>query len=249
MGATIRLLWQLTWDSSHFVINSYLNFKTYFITFINCLDKIVQWKTKCEKFLKGLKCHGWVMGHAWGLHGGTWKMDGWGRNIAPKTCNVLVGYVSGAQATRASKHMPGHPPKLDMFQWVGGGFWGSSFEGHIFLARWTATHTRHVFMSVCSGACAARVWKHMLIRLKASNAFMTCRWCNARVKIYVAPALVALMKKERQDETEFTTKIDGFVSFIPHRMLMYFFAGFFLLSPCVWPNSGFWCCIFLTLYG
>jgi hypothetical protein len=25
------------------------------------------------------------------------------------------------------------------------------------------------------------------------------------------------------------------------------FAGFFLISPCVWPNSGFWCCVFLTL--
>jgi hypothetical protein len=27
-----------------------------------------------------------------------------------------------------------------------------------------------------------------------------------------------------------------------------FFAGFFLKShPCVWPNWGFWCCVFLTL--
>jgi hypothetical protein len=53
------------------------------------------------------------------------------------------------------------------------------------------------------------------------------------VKINVA-ALEALRKKERQDETQFTAKIDGFVSFIPHRiMLMYFFAGFFLISPCV----------------
>jgi hypothetical protein len=34
------------------------------------------------------------------------------------------------------------------------------------------------------------------------------------VKIYVA-AVKALMKKERQDETEFTTKIDGFLSFSP----------------------------------
>ncbi len=67
------------------------------------------------------------------------------------------------------------------------------------------------------------------------------------VKIYVA-ALEALRKKERQDETQFTTKIDGFLSFIPRWMLMYFFAGFFRISPCVWPNSGFfWCCVFLTL--
>jgi hypothetical protein len=34
------------------------------------------------------------------------------------------------------------------------------------------------------------------------------------VKIYIA-AVEALRKKERQDETQFTTKIDGFLSFIP----------------------------------
>jgi hypothetical protein len=39
----------------------------------------------------------------------------------------------------------------------------------------------------------------------------------------------ALKKKERQDETQFTIKIDGFLSFIiPRWMLTYFFAGFFL---------------------
>jgi hypothetical protein len=46
------------------------------------------------------------------------------------------------------------------------------------------------------------------------------------VKIYVA-AVEALRKKERQDETQFTTKIDGFLSFIPRLVLMYFFAGLF----------------------
>jgi len=45
------------------------------------------------------------------------------------------------------------------------------------------------------------------------------------VKIYVG-ATEALMKKERQDETQFTTKVDGFLSVIPPSMLMYFFAGF-----------------------
>jgi hypothetical protein len=35
------------------------------------------------------------------------------------------------------------------------------------------------------------------------------------VKIYVA-AVEALGKKETPDETQFTTKIDGFLSFIPH---------------------------------
>ncbi len=46
------------------------------------------------------------------------------------------------------------------------------------------------------------------------------------VKIYVA-TVEALRKNERQDETQFPTKIDGFLSFIPHWMLMYCFAGFF----------------------
>jgi hypothetical protein len=44
------------------------------------------------------------------------------------------------------------------------------------------------------------------------------------VKIYVT-AVETLRKKERQDETWFTTKIDGFLSFIPRWMLIYFFAG------------------------
>jgi hypothetical protein len=35
------------------------------------------------------------------------------------------------------------------------------------------------------------------------------------VKIYAA-AIEALRKKETEDETEFITKIDGFLSFIPH---------------------------------
>ncbi len=48
------------------------------------------------------------------------------------------------------------------------------------------------------------------------------------VKIYVA-AVEALRRKKRQDETQFTTKIDGFLSFIPPWMLLYFFAGFFLI--------------------
>jgi len=46
------------------------------------------------------------------------------------------------------------------------------------------------------------------------------------VKIYVA-AVEALRKKERQDETQLTTKIDSFLSFIPCWMLMYFLQVFF----------------------
>jgi hypothetical protein len=65
------------------------------------------------------------MGHGWGLHGGTWKMGRWGRNILPETLHVLVGYVYGAWATQASKRALGHPPKLDLF------LWAVSFEAHV----------------------------------------------------------------------------------------------------------------------
>jgi len=40
--------------------------------------------------------------------------------------------------------------------------------------------------------------------------------------MYVA-AVEAFKKKERHDETQFTTKVDGFLSFIPSWMLNVFF--------------------------
>jgi hypothetical protein len=68
------------------------------------------------------------------------------------------------------------------------------------------------------------------------------------VKIYVA-AVEALTKKERQDETQFTTKIDGFWSFIPSWMLMYFLAGFFNnLTLCILTLRGSGA-VFFLLYG
>ncbi len=57
----------------------------------------------------------------------------------------------------------------------------------------------------------------------------------------------ALTRKKRQDETQITTKIDGFLSFLPRWMLVYFIGGFFWISPSVWPNSAFCCCVFLTI--
>jgi hypothetical protein len=45
-------------------------------------------------------------------------------------------------------------------------------------------------------------------------------------KIYVA-AVDALRKKERYDETQFATKVDGFWSFTSCGMLMYFLVAFF----------------------
>jgi hypothetical protein len=35
------------------------------------------------------------MGHGLGSHGGTWKMDRWGQNIAPKMLDDSMGYVLG----------------------------------------------------------------------------------------------------------------------------------------------------------
>ncbi len=53
------------------------------------------------------------------------------------------------------------------------------------------------------------------------------------VKIYVAP-MEGRRKKERQDETQFIIKMDGFLSFIPRWMLMSLFAGFFFsLTLCI----------------
>jgi hypothetical protein len=46
------------------------------------------------------------------------------------------------------------------------------------------------------------------------------------VKIYVA-AVEALRRKEGQDETQFTTKIDGFLSFIPPLNANVLFCQFF----------------------
>jgi hypothetical protein len=130
---------------------------------------------------KGLKHHGWVMGHGWGSHGGTWKMGGWGRNIALETLHVPVGYVSRAWATRALKCTLGCLLKLNMFKWVVG------FE--VLVSRimfcgvqfWTnrnkcqaTTKTRYVFVLVCFGVHSTHVWKHVLNCLKVSNAFTTC---------------------------------------------------------------------------
>jgi hypothetical protein len=76
------------------------------------------------------------------------------------------------------------------------------------------------------------------------------------VKIHV-PAVEALRQKERKDRTKLSlpqklmvlnTKSDGFLSFTPPlnvNVLVYRF--FFWISPCVWPSSGFWRYVCLTL--
>ncbi len=57
------------------------------------------------------------------------------------------------------------------------------------------------------------------------------------VKIYVA-AVEALRKKERQDETQFTTKIDAFFEFHPRlNAHVLFFCRFFWIPPWVWYDQ------------
>jgi hypothetical protein len=51
------------------------------------------------------------------------------------------------------------------------------------------------------------------------------------MKIYVIT--VRRSRKKKRDEIQETIKIDGFLSFTPHGMLMYLFVGFLKISPYV----------------
>ncbi len=53
---------------------------------------------------------------SWMGHGGTWRMDEWGRNIALEMLHVLVGSISGAWVAQALKCVLGCPQKLDIFK-------------------------------------------------------------------------------------------------------------------------------------
>ncbi len=67
------------------------------------------------------------------------------------------------------------------------------------------------------------------------------------VKIYVA-ALQALRKKDRQDQRQVYHQNWWFSEFHPPLNANVLFCRFFFISPCVWPNSGYWRCVFLTLW-
>ncbi len=66
---------------------------------------------KCGKVEKGLNCHGWVMGHGWGSHGGTSKMGEWGRNTALEMLHVSRAHVAQTLKCASSCSL-----KLDMFR-------------------------------------------------------------------------------------------------------------------------------------
>jgi hypothetical protein len=73
--------------------------------------------------------------------------------------------------------------------------------------------------------------------MRSKTNYSSCT-VKSRENIYAAVAVETLgKKKKRQDETPFTTKIDGFKSFIPHCMLMYLFAGFFFESHPVYDQT------------
>ncbi len=61
-------------------------------------------------------------------------------------------------------------------------------------------------------------------------------------------AVEALRKKERQNETQFTTKNDGFLSFIPPWMLIYSFACYFESHPVYDQIQGSGA-VFFLFYG
>jgi hypothetical protein len=83
-------LWRLTHRRIILEMNSYLNFKTYSIIFINGLDRIVWWRIhgmcECDKRYK----IGWMgleidlgMDGVWMKD--TWTMGAWFQNIDPET--------------------------------------------------------------------------------------------------------------------------------------------------------------------
>jgi hypothetical protein len=65
-------------------------------------------------------------------------------------------------------------------------------------------------------------------------------------KIHVT-AVEAFKKKERQDETQFSIKIDGFLSFIPSLNANVFFCWFVLRLTLCMTKQEFWWCVCLTL--
>jgi hypothetical protein len=78
------------------------------------------------------------------------------------------------------------------------------------------------------------------LNIKCTKFEINYSTCTVRNTERTCNSSEMFMKNERQGETQFTTKIDSFLSFIPPWMLIYFFCRFFLISPCVWPNSGLW---------
>jgi formate/nitrite transporter FocA (FNT family) len=58
-----------------------------------------------------------------------------------------------------------------------------------------------------------------------------------------------LRRKKRKDRMKLSLspKLMVVESFTPGDCYCTFLTGLFLIAPCVWPNSGFSCCVFSTL--
>jgi len=101
------------------VINSYLNLKTYSITFINCFNKVVQ--QKLNEVLESWKRSktSW-MGHR-----------AWGWNIILGTLHISMGICFEGLGYSNIKMCVG--PFVEIWHvLVGGRFWGSCFKAHDF---------------------------------------------------------------------------------------------------------------------
>jgi hypothetical protein len=63
----------------------------------------------------------------------------------------------------------------------------------------------------------------------------------------IVGAVETLGGKRKSGWNSGTIKIDRFLSFTPPTLNanVLFLQVFFLISPRVWPNSGYWCCLFL----
>ncbi len=66
------------------------------------------------------------------------------------------------------------------------------------------------------------------------------------VEIQYGAIMEALRKKTRQNLIYH--KNWWFLKFHPWLNANFFLVIFFLISPCLWPNLGFWCCVFFILW-
>jgi hypothetical protein len=118
----------MTIDMRHIllVINSYLNFKTYSITFINCRDKVIQWKL--DKVLKSWKRSkmSWI-GIAWGnMEDGHMGLKHSSQNFTHFNGDMFWGLGLFGIKTRVGS------PVETWHVSVGGRCWGSCFKVHGF---------------------------------------------------------------------------------------------------------------------
>jgi len=70
--------------------------------------------------------------------------------------------------------------------------------------------------------------------MKCWNSAFNAQGLRLIIVVVQVRAVEALEKKERQDEIQFTTKIDGFMSFVPIAFnANVLFCRFFWISPCM----------------